>query len=107
MENLRKRPLFPRIFYTVLFQVLLPLKVRADGSQPDPLNWFLTYQQKRGSARDVKDTMFCITHTRLGQGKTFLLVEHFSEKKKNVLLNPSLREMLRDVFLRTRALNLG
>lgn len=82
MENLRKRPLFPRIFYTVLFQVLLPLKVRADGSQPDPLNWFLTYQQKRGSARDVKDTMFCITHTRLGRGKTFLLVEHFSEKKK-------------------------
>lgn len=36
---------------------------------------------KCGSAGDVKDTTFCITHTHLGGGKTFLLVGHFSEKK--------------------------
>lgn len=52
--------------------------------------------------------MFCVTdtQTRLGRGKTFLLVEHFSEKK-NVLRNPSLREMLHDVSLGTQTLNLG
>lgn len=46
------------------------------------------------------------THTSWSR-KNISLGRTFFREKKSVLLNPSLREMLRDVFLRTRALNLG